>query len=76
MQNSECSTVIKTEKTKSNKNLKLRSLQKNTNSTKKYAFSRLTDNENFEHTLLYLASSHINDFRKYKSKSKISNEIC
>ena len=48
--------------------------------TKKYqfdnnAFSKLTDNEIFAHTRIYLASFHLNDFRSYETKSKISDEI-
>ena len=41
----------------------------------KYAFSRLTDNEIFYHVRIYLAIFHINKFRNYKIKSKISEEI-
>ena len=41
----------------------------------KYAFSRLTDNKIFDHTHIYLAIFHINKFRNYKIKSKISEEI-
>ena len=41
----------------------------------KYAFSRLTDNEIFYYTRTYLTSFHLNNFRNYKMKSKISDQI-
>ena len=41
----------------------------------KYAFSRLTDNVNFDHSRSYLAAFHLNSFNNYKEKSKISEEI-
>ena len=41
----------------------------------KYAFSRLMDNKSFDYTRTYLASIHLNNFRNYKTKSKISDEI-
>ena len=41
----------------------------------KYAFFRLTDNNIFDYTRTYLASFHLNNFRNYKTKSKISDEI-
>ena len=40
-----------------------------------YAMSRLTDNVNFEHARIYLASFYINDFKDYKTRSKISEEV-
>ena len=41
----------------------------------KYAFSRLTENENFEHARLYSACFYLNNFKSYKMRSKISEEI-
>ena len=41
----------------------------------KYAMSRLTDNIIFERARNYLSCFYINDFKEYKSKSKISEEI-
>ena len=41
----------------------------------KFAFSRLTENEHFEHARLYLACFYLNDFKSYKTRSKISEEI-
>ena len=48
--------------------------------TKKYqfdkcAFSRLTDNEIFDHARIYLACFYLNGFKSCKTKSKISDEI-
>ena len=41
----------------------------------KYAMSRLTENENYEHARFYLACFYINDFMNYKTRSKISEEL-
>ena len=35
----------------------------------------MTENENFEHARLYLACFYLNDFKSYKTRSKISEEI-
>ena len=35
----------------------------------------MTKNENFDHARLYLACFYLNDFKSYKTTSKISEEI-
>ena len=41
----------------------------------KYAMARLTENDIFEHARLYLACFYLNEFKSYKTRSKISEEL-
>ena len=41
----------------------------------RYAMARLIENDIFEHARMYLACFYLNEFKNYKTRSKISEEL-